>query len=103
MSRGVEDDMTNPDGSSCYYVQMRKNCHYRMGDWRRELMADEMASIDRKELEALSREARLTQDQVRAILLLACITLSSRLHHAFITPASRLHHACIAPFLSRQH
>ena len=65
ISRGSTQNMTNPDGSSCYYVQMRKNCHYRMGDWRRELMADDLASIDRKELEALSQEARLTQDQVR--------------------------------------
>jgi len=55
------------NAGSCYYVQMRKSCHYRMGEWRRELMANDLASIDKKELEALSHEARRTQERLVAL------------------------------------
>ena len=52
---------------SCCYVQMRKSQHYRLGEWRRELMADELGAIGREELDKLSTEARLTQEQLVAL------------------------------------
>ena len=46
---------------------MRKTTTYRVGEWRRELMADELQSIDKAELEALSQQARMKQEKLAEV------------------------------------